>query len=146
MYHLRVLGCLALASLISSHVVPSLLFFLLLSLLKACYKFVAATNQPTLKTTLDFSGQKEKVYLAMDAFEKLNELVKRLGNIYGRYLIVEMCAFFTTLITNLFALLSGFQEGSVEWQTVGISMIINILWFYVLSESGEEMMKQVRII
>jgi len=140
-YFLGVGGCLILATLIATHVLHSFLFMILMSVIKGALRCLRDVSQESYPSLFE---RKPEVVEAVNLYETLCRLIHRLSQIYGRYLIIEMCALYTAVLTNVFALLSGFDNQAVSWETTMISLTINMLWFYCLCEAGESLYKQVR--
>jgi len=138
------------STLISTHVLHSMFFILLAATLRMCFRtitWVATEHLCHLQTKNGDDQLEEKVNerkvcceLA-DAYRTTSKLVAFLGNIYGRYMVVEMFAFFSSALTSIFALFDNFE--AIRFETVIITLVINLTWFCGVCECGQMLLNEV---
>ncbi|CAL8126646.1 unnamed protein product [Orchesella dallaii] len=150
-FYSHIAGCILMSTLISSHVLHSMFFIILAATLRMCFRTitrVATEHLCHLQTNNGHDQLEEKVSerkvcceLA-DAYRTTRKLVLFLGNIYGRYMVVEMFAFFSSALTSIFAMFDNF--GAIRLETVLITLVINIIWFCGVCECGQMLLNEER--
>lgn len=153
-FYMHIMGCVVLSTLISSHVLHSIFFICLACTLKMCFRSLskaaalADINKCQVQTDdapdqlIEKISRGKKVSCQLvEAYRRTSELVVFLGNIYGRYMVVEMLAFFSATLTSIFALFNNFQ--AIRLETVVITLLINTAWFCGMCECGQMLLNEV---
>lgn len=155
-FYMHVVGCILLSTLISTHVLHSIFFITLASTIRACFQSITSSakagtrrlqgplgsNNPLPEELIETSNERKRVCLQLvEGHERACELIVFLGNIYGRYMVVEMFAFFAGTLTSIFAFFNEFQ--AIRLETVVITLLINTAWFCGLCECGQMLINEV---